>query len=291
LLKNDLYLCPHSINFAESILKRSSISQFAKNEATKLAATVALCSSLEEAFKILLKIKQIANSNSNSSNSNSSSLSEISLSDLALFSSKLVVPKFFERLSPDQIISDHKSLFDFVRKLSPSSIYEIIPFLSKKARENYFNSVLTERRPSVSQIPILKALQVDNYTTASLAYNLTNSKVQLEQEYAISFFRSVDKETQLLHLKNSLQHLLSEKNKYQVSIGDYILARCLIECVGTDEQCIKECLKVLLERKMYQNPLFWYLMSIYDQSSTLKSANKASSSAILQIPAGIFYNN
>lgn len=137
----------------------------------------------------------------------------------------------------------------------------------------------------------MKALQVDNYTTASLAYNLTNSKVQLEQEYAISFFRSADKETQLLHLKNSLQHLLSGKNKYQVSIGDYTLSICLIECVGTNEQCIKECHKVLFERKMYQNPLFWYLMSIYDQSSTLKSANKASSSAILQIPAGIFYNN
>lgn len=276
LVKNDLYLCPLSIGFSELILKQNNISQFVKNEAIKLAATAALCSNDSDAFKILLKINQICDSKTVSSNSNSGSSSQNSsnsLSNLSLFNSKSVVTKFFERLSPDQIISDHKNLFNFVRKTSPSSIFEIAPFLSRKVREEYFSKLLIERNPSPAQISIMKALQIDTCSTASLAYHLINSKNPQDQEYVVTFFRTIDRETQLLYLKNSFQHILTEKNQKEVIYGDYILARCLIERVGTDEQCIKECLKVLNERKMYQNPMFWHLMSFYDNSSKFGNTN------------------
>ncbi|OHS96887.1 hypothetical protein TRFO_01975 [Tritrichomonas foetus] len=226
LVKSDILLCQPAVDFAESVLKKNSISQFIKAEATKLAVTSALNTDLSTGFSILQRIRVHSNS---------------------------VISKFFEKLSPEVIVSENQLIFQYVRKYAPFHIIDISPFMSKTARDNFFGKTMIERKPSISQISILKALQIDNFSAASLAAHLAHSTNLTEQEFAISFFKTLDQETQRIFLQNSIQKLRQKFN-----LGEFIISRCLCEYLDHNDPCIDDYISYVIQQNNFACPLFWY---------------------------------
>lgn len=249
-----------SADFAESILKKNNISQFVRNEAIKLAAKSALYSNYNDAFSILQRIMRIQNYHS-SSNAPLTRTSSLLIAPSS--SSMSVVTKYFEKLPIDQIISDSKLLFNYVISISPNSIYEISPFLPKQIREDYFGQILTQKNHSIEQISILNALQIDTYSTASLALHMARSKIKSEQEYSISYLQTIDDGLKEIFLNDTIQKLKQIKNQFLFTSCDYFLLNFFL---NNKNQNAENFLKHLVQNKMYQNPIFWNLISFFEDS-------------------------
>ena len=246
LIKSDFSLCMGAILFSKTVLKLKGISKFVRNESSKLVASIARL--------------YFCGSNSQKDKKQAFSI----LNELKILSSD-VINKFFEKLPIDVIISEHALLFDFVKESSPYSITKISPFLPKSVRDKYFGQILIERNQTIEQVMILKELNIDDYSTASLAANLVYSSKHLsmhshiEYEFASNFFkRYLDTDTQRIFLRNSLKKLLNNK----FSIGDFIIARSLLYSDANDDPSIDEFVATLLQLKYYTNPLLWIIATI-----------------------------
>lgn len=103
-----------------------------------------------------------------------------------------IISRFLEILPASTIIQNSTELFQIIRNISPNDINLIINYLSPSQKQMLFGTVLSEPKPSPSQLPVLNLLIIndsDILSCVSAALQLGRSVNQHDIE-ATSFYFS-----------------------------------------------------------------------------------------------------
>ncbi|OHS95178.1 hypothetical protein TRFO_10670 [Tritrichomonas foetus] len=241
------------------ILKQQT--PFVKYQASRLAAQCALLqhqkSGLKESFNIIKKYTNYLSP---------------------------IINRFLEILPGNVISQNINELFMLIRQTSPSDIKAIESFLTQTEKQNLFGAVLSEQKPSSSQLHVLNTLLLndsDIVACAGAAMHLARSNDSKDTESAAFFFSNLTKTHPDLaqhFLQSSLNELTRNKTDF-ITAGNQVVALAILEVnpnlIHSLKQLVDEYISTITSLTDYLSVRYAALWSIlsYAPSEFLSPEN------------------
>ena len=147
-----------------------------------------------------------------------------------------VLGHFLDLMPVEFIYQNLALLFNFVRKINPDEVSQLVTMFGSDVRKELFNSVANERPPSPTQLSLLKILSLDDttvHTIAEIALKLMESEEPFDRRCAAEYFSFLEEEYPQIaedYLIDSLNFLSSSNGEDNVkeieihgTIATYIL--------------------------------------------------------------------
>lgn len=126
-----------------------------------------------------------------------------------------IISRFLELLPVSTIVQNSNEIFQLIRKISPNDINLILNYLSPSDKQNLFGTVLSEPKPSPSQLSVLNLLIVnesDILSCVSAALQLARSSNPRDIEAASFFFSNLARDYPSV-AQNVIQSAIVENTK------------------------------------------------------------------------------
>lgn len=145
-----------------------------------------------------------------------------------------IVHKFMEMIPQESYKSNFNGFYGFLRKYAPSEIKTFISYLPATDRQNMFGIILSESKPSISQISILEGICADEgdiHSTASAALHLARSMQNTHIEFAENYFQQLATQTNSIaqfYLKSAVQILSSCFQSEEIVRANIVVAYAIL---------------------------------------------------------------
>ena len=144
-----------------------------------------------------------------------------------------IISRFLELIPPSRISQKVNDFFINIGKISPHDVSLLAPYLSQPIKQNLFGSVLSDPKPSSSQLFLLESLitnQDDIVACAGAANHLAKSNNLRDREVAGYFFGKITKSYPKVaqhYIKSILSEITQIKSDSLV-LGNSVIATAIL---------------------------------------------------------------